>query len=126
MYGERLGVNMNVVTAGADGVRNHTAAIGRSHLDVEALVVSPYAAGLSCLVEDEIGLGVTVIDMGGGTTTIGVFFDGNLIFADFGAGRRLSRDQRYRPRAVDPGRPCRTAEDIVRHRRFPPALTSAR
>lgn len=82
MYGERLGVNMNVVTAGAGGVRNHTAAIGRSHLDVEALVVSPYAAGLACLVEDEIGLGVTVIDMGGGTTTIGVFFDGNLIFAD--------------------------------------------
>jgi cell division protein FtsA len=82
MYGERLGVNMNVVTAGAGGVRNHTAAIGRSHLDVEALVVSPYAAGLSCLVEDEIGLGVTVIDMGGGTTTIGVFFDDNLIFAD--------------------------------------------
>ena len=82
MYGERLGVNMNVVTAGAHSVRNHTAAIGRSHLDVEALVVSPYAAGLSCLVEDEVGLGVTVIDMGGGTTTIGVFFDGNLIFAD--------------------------------------------
>jgi cell division protein FtsA len=27
-------------------------------------------------------LGVTVIDMGGGTTTIGVFFDGNMIFAD--------------------------------------------
>jgi cell division protein FtsA len=82
MYGERLGVNMNVVTASAAGVRNHSAAIGRSHLEVEALVVSPYAAGLSCLVEDEIGLGVTVVDMGGGTTTIGVFFDGNLIFAD--------------------------------------------
>ena len=82
MFGERLGVNMNVVTASGANVRNHTAAIGRSHLEVEALVVSPYAAGLSCLVEDEIGLGVTVIDMGGGTTTIGVFFDGNLIFAD--------------------------------------------
>jgi cell division protein FtsA len=82
MFGERLGVNMNVVAARAAGVRNHSAAIGRSHLEVEALVVSPYAAGLACLVEDEIGLGVTVIDMGGGTTTIGVFFDGNLIFAD--------------------------------------------
>jgi cell division protein FtsA len=82
MYGERLGVNMNVVTASAAGVRNQSAAIGRSHLEAEAIVVSPYAAGLSCLVEDEIGLGVTVIDMGGGTTTIGVFFDGNLIFAD--------------------------------------------
>lgn len=83
MFGERLGVNMHVVTASAAAVRNHTSAIGRSHLEVEALVVSPYAAGLSCLVEDEIGLGVTVIDMGGGTTTIGVFFDGNLIFADY-------------------------------------------
>jgi cell division protein FtsA len=83
MLGERLGVNMHVVTASAASVRNHSAAVGRSHLEVDAFVVSPYASGLSCLVEDEIGLGVTVIDMGGGTTTIGVFFDGNLIFADY-------------------------------------------
>lgn len=83
MLGQRLGVNMHVVTASAAGVRNHTSAVGRSHLEVDALVVSPYASGLACLVEDEIGLGVTVIDMGGGTTTIGVFFDGNLIFADY-------------------------------------------
>jgi cell division protein FtsA len=83
MLGERLGVNMHVVTASAASVRNHASAVGRSHLEVDALVVSPYASGLSCLVEDEIGLGVTVIDMGGGTTTIGVFFDGNLIFADY-------------------------------------------
>jgi cell division protein FtsA len=82
MFGDRLGVNMHVVTASAASVRCHGAAIGRAHLEVDALVVSPYAAGLSCLVEDEIELGVTVIDMGGGTTTIGVFFDGNLIHAD--------------------------------------------
>ena len=82
MAGERLGVNMHIVTAAAASVRNHTAAIGRAHLVVEALVVSPYAAGLACLSEDEMELGVTVIDMGGGTTTIGVFFGGNLVFAD--------------------------------------------
>jgi len=83
MFGQRLGVNMHVVTASAAAVRNHGSAVGRSHLDIDALVVSPYAAGLSCLVEDEVALGVTVIDMGGGTTTIGVFFDGNLIHADY-------------------------------------------
>jgi cell division protein FtsA len=82
MVGERLGVNMHIVTAARANVRNHTAAVGRAHLQAEALVVSPYAAGLACLVEDEMSLGVTVIDMGGGTTTIGVFFGGNLIFAD--------------------------------------------
>ncbi|HEV2302314.1 MAG TPA: cell division protein FtsA [Stellaceae bacterium] len=82
MFGERLGVNMHMVSASAACVRNHSAAVGRAHLGLDALVVSPYAAGLACLVEDEMDLGVTVIDMGGGTTTIGVFFDGNLIFAD--------------------------------------------
>jgi len=76
-------VNMHVVTASSASVRNHSSAVGRSHLEIDALVVSPYASGLSCLVEDEIGLGVTVIDIGGGTTTIGVFFDGNLIFSDY-------------------------------------------
>ena len=44
-------------------------------------------------------LGVTVIDMGGGTTTIGVFFDGNLIFADCGAGRRRAMSPTTSPAA---------------------------
>jgi len=82
MIGTRLGVNMHVVTAATNAVRNHSAAIARSMLEADAFVVSPYAAGLSCLVEDEMNLGVTVIDMGGGTTTIGVFVAGNLVFAD--------------------------------------------
>ncbi len=82
MFGERLGVDMHVVSASAAAVRNHSAAIGRAHLELAALVVSPYASGLSCLVEDELLLGATLIDMGGGTTSVGVFFDGNLIFAD--------------------------------------------
>ena len=82
MYGQRLGVNMHLVTAGSAAVRNLAACIGRSHLQIAGLVASPYAAGLSCLVDDEAELGVTVIDMGGGTTTIAVFFDGNLVFTD--------------------------------------------
>src|SRR5215469_12245242 len=57
MIGERLGVNMHIVTASSAVVRNHTVAIGRAHLEVDALVVSPYAAGLACLVEDEMRLG---------------------------------------------------------------------
>jgi cell division protein FtsA len=82
MFGQRLGVNMHVVTAQSAAVRNLATCIGRSHLEIGALVVSPYAAGLASLVDDETELGVTVIDMGGGTTTIAVFFDGNLVFTD--------------------------------------------
>ncbi len=53
MYGQRLGVNMHVVTASAAAVRNIAHCIGRCHLEIAALVASPYAAGLACLVEDE-------------------------------------------------------------------------
>jgi cell division protein FtsA len=46
---------------------------------VEGFVVSSYASGLATLVEDELELGVTVIDIGGGNTTLASFHDGNLV-----------------------------------------------
>ncbi|MGB8182332.1 MAG: cell division protein FtsA [Stellaceae bacterium] len=82
MYGHKLAVNMHIVTAESGAVRNVANCLGRCRLDIAAIVASPYASGLASLVDDESDLGVTVIDMGGGTTTIGVFFDGNLVFAD--------------------------------------------
>jgi cell division protein FtsA len=82
MSGDRLGVNMHIVSASSAAVRNTIAAVGRCHLEVVGIVVSPYAAGLSALVEDEMQLGATLIDMGGGTTTIGVFYDGAIVHAD--------------------------------------------
>lgn len=82
MYGERLGVDIHLVTASAGAVRNLATCVARCHLDIRGLVVSPFASGLATLVEDEMDLGVTVIDMGGGTTTIAVFFDGNVVFTD--------------------------------------------
>ncbi|MBI1210632.1 MAG: cell division protein FtsA [Alphaproteobacteria bacterium] len=82
MYGDRLGVSMHVVTAAQSPIRNLETCVQRCHLDVAGKVVVPYASGLASLVADEMDLGVTVLDMGGGTTSIGVFFDGNLIMAD--------------------------------------------
>lgn len=82
MFGDRLGVQLNIVTAHAGPLRNLSTSIARCHLDIEGMAVSPYASGLACLVEDEIDLGVTCIDMGGGVTTIAVFSEGNLLYTD--------------------------------------------
>ena len=82
MFGERLGVNLHMVSAAAGAIRNLRTCIGRCHLEVETEVVSSYASALACLVEDERQLGVTLIDMGGGTTSIAVFFDGELVHTD--------------------------------------------
>ena len=82
MFGERLGVNMHVISGLSAAFRNLETGVVRCHLDVDHKVVSPYASGLATLVEDEIQLGVTCIDMGGGTTSISVFFDGELVHTD--------------------------------------------
>ena len=50
--------------------------IERCHLQVDALVATPYSAGLSVLADDEAELDVALIDMGGGTTSVGVFAAG--------------------------------------------------
>ncbi len=81
LYGDHLGVDMNVITGALGPIRNLVVCVERCHLDIARLVISPYASGLACLVEDEIDLGVTCIDMGGGTTSVSVFSQGALQFA---------------------------------------------
>src|SRR5437763_341968 len=78
--GLRGGAIIDMEAAGP--VRNLSTCIARCHLDIRSLVVSPYAAGLASLVDDEMDLGVCVVDMGGGTTTLAVFFDGNVVYTD--------------------------------------------
>lgn len=82
MYGDRLGVQVHVITASAGAVRNLQTCVARCHLDIESMVVSPYASALACLVDDEMELGVACIDMGGGTTTMSVFFEGQMVWTD--------------------------------------------
>lgn len=82
LFGQRLGVNLHLITAASGAVRNLATAVNRCHLEIAGKAVSPYASALGCLVEDETALGVTLIDMGGGTTSIAVFFDAELVFTD--------------------------------------------
>ncbi len=82
MFGDRLGVNIHVISAEPGPMRNLAGCVTRCHLDIAAYVVSPYAAGLACLVDDEIELGATVLDMGGGTTGVAVFLDGEVAHTD--------------------------------------------
>ena len=82
MLGHRFGVDMHMVTAEVATVRNLMLTVERSHLNVEAMVASPYAAGLAVLADDEADLGAGVIDLGAGTTTLAVFSGGRFVHAD--------------------------------------------
>ena len=82
MYGQDLSVDIHMVTGDMGALQNMATAIERSHLDITALCLSSYSAGLACLVEDEMDLGCTVIDIGGGVTSFAVFNGGRMIYSD--------------------------------------------
>ena len=94
MIGEELGVDLHVASCDSAAARNLMLVVERCHLRVEAMVATPYAAGLSTLVDDEAELGAAVIDFGGGTTTVGVFTGGRLLHVDAVAvgGIHVTRD----------------------------------
>ncbi len=80
--GHRLGVDMHMVTADVATVRNLMLTVEGSHLSVEAMVSSPYVAGLAALADDEADLGAATVDMGAGTTSLAVFSAGKFVHAD--------------------------------------------
>lgn len=82
MIGNQLGTKMNVISCDVAAARNLMLVVERCHLGIEAMVATPYAAGLSALVDDEAELGTVLVDMGGGTTSISVFSGGGLTHAD--------------------------------------------
>lgn len=82
MVGETLGVDVSVISAETLAMRNIELVLHRCHLQIEALMATPYASGLATLVDDEAQLGVACVDMGGATTTVSVFAEGQLVYAD--------------------------------------------
>lgn len=82
MVGHSLGVDIHMTSGDLLALRNIASCIERSHLDISAFCTSSYAAGLAALVDDEMELGCTVIDIGGGVTSFAVFQNRNLLYAD--------------------------------------------
>ena len=76
MYGKQLRVQLHMVSVAHGAFRNLLSCLSRCDLDLEAPVISAYASGLACLVEDEKDLGVTIIDMGCGGTGLASFSGG--------------------------------------------------
>jgi cell division protein FtsA len=94
MVGQRIGVSMHAVAVTPTALANLRLAVERCHLNVAASLFAPYASGLSVLTDDEKQLGCTILDMGGGCTSIAVFLEGHLVHADVVAigGQAVTND----------------------------------
>ena len=79
LHAERLGVDIHVMLADGAPVRNITEAVQNAHLQVEAVVGSPVAAGHACLTAEERELGVALVEFGGEVTNVSVYAAGMLL-----------------------------------------------
>ncbi len=79
LHCEALSARLHVVDAVRTSLATLGACMARCDLEIAELVSAPMAAGMSTLVEDERQLGATVLDMGGGTTGMAVFAEGQLL-----------------------------------------------
>lgn len=79
LHAERLGVDIHVMLADGAPIRNLTEAVQNAHLDVEAVVGSPIAAGYACLSPEERDLGVGLVEIGSEVTNVSVYLSGMLV-----------------------------------------------
>jgi cell division protein FtsA len=79
MYGTRLEVEAQIVTGASTLLANVHKCVREAGLEVEDLVLEPLASAEAVLSPAERDLGVAVCDIGGGTSSLGVFVDGGLV-----------------------------------------------
>ena len=78
MAGKRLEVNVHIVTGAVTAFQNIIKCVERAGLEVEDLVLQPIASSISVLTLDEQDSGTVLIDIGGGTTDLAVFYEGSI------------------------------------------------
>ena len=78
MSGVRLEAEVHIITGAVTSAKNICRSIQRAGLKVYDLVLEPLASSHAVLADDERDLGVVLLDVGGGTTDIAVFYEGSI------------------------------------------------
>lgn len=76
IYGEELSMSILLGMYPSILYKNLSMVVEESHLEIDNKVLSAYASGMACLVDDEKEYGATVVDIGGGVTSIATFKNG--------------------------------------------------
>ncbi len=75
MLGKRLEANFNIVVGNIDSIKRIKKCIHQSGLDIREIILEPLASADAVLYDEERESGVALVDIGGGTTDIAVFYE---------------------------------------------------
>ena len=80
MIGDKLGVEISIISSDSNSLKNLENVVKHCDLEIDEIVYTPYATGLSLLSEEEKELGVALIDMGSTLTTVSIFYSGSILY----------------------------------------------
>lgn len=78
MHGFKLEVETHIITAAAATVDNLRQCVGAGGVEIQQFVLNPLASAEVVLTEQERQMGVAVCDIGGGTTDLAIYVDGDV------------------------------------------------
>ncbi len=78
MSGVKMGANFHIITGDRNAIRNIKRCVDKSNLKTRDLVLQPLASAAAVMNEEDLEAGVAIVDIGGGTTDMAVFYDGML------------------------------------------------
>jgi cell division protein FtsA len=78
MAGTRLEAEVYLVTSASASTTNIRKAVSRAGFRVQELVLEPLASARAVLTEDEKEVGVAMVELGGGTTDLAVYYEGKI------------------------------------------------
>jgi cell division protein FtsA len=105
MSGARMEADFHIITAQSAAINNIDRCVKRASLQSKALILEPLASSLSVLSDMDREAGVCLVDIGGGTTDVAIFYDniirhtavipfgGNIITADIKEGCMVMQHQ---------------------------------
>jgi cell division protein FtsA len=76
--GVKVGANFHIITGDRNAIRNIHRAVDRSGLKTKDLVLQPLASASAVMSDIDMEAGVAILDIGGGTSDLAVFYEGIL------------------------------------------------
>ncbi|HEY6082499.1 MAG TPA: cell division protein FtsA [Chitinophagaceae bacterium] len=78
MAGVKVGANFHIITGDKNAIRNINRSVEKAGLQTKDLVLQPLASAAAVMCDQDLEAGVAIVDIGGGTTDLAVFYEGIL------------------------------------------------
>jgi len=76
--GVKVGANFHIITGDKNAIRNINRSVEKAGLVTKDLVLQPLASAAAVMCDQDLEAGVAIVDIGGGTTDLAVFYEGIL------------------------------------------------